>query len=315
MSYQVTCKYCNQSILDSVKYCPFCGKCLIQLDTENTKKEPYYFDDTANSIEIKQKNVITQEDIAPHDQEDIIKENDIEKKEQTSNEISQDTPTPNYDMLGVYQKLDKEKVEKTVQKINKNDEVKYKRIIVLSLCFIFIFIGGYYIYKNTLGAHNYDVTNQKNGDNAIQDISKKENEIEIQKVRADAARAKADAEIAKAKADAEVAKANAEAEIAIVKAEVDLAKANADGEVSKSKIETKNNNIKSGVDKQEIASYVQQGINYYESGKYELSIEKMKEVLKRDRGNNRALQYISMAQNRLNEIDQEFRNPIVGGSR
>ncbi|MEI7747647.1 MAG: hypothetical protein WCI81_01090 [Chlorobiaceae bacterium] len=72
---------------------------------------------------------------------------------------------------------------------------------------------------------------------------------------------------------------------------------------------------KSQVNQQEVSSYLQDGIRYYESGKYELSIEKMKEVLKRDRSNNRASQYINMARNKLDEIDQVFQNAPVGPPR
>lgn len=67
--------------------------------------------------------------------------------------------------------------------------------------------------------------------------------------------------------------------------------------------------------KAEVSAYLQEGKSYFNSGKYELSIEKMKEVLKRDRHNYEADRYIRMAQDKLDEIEMEFRNPNVGRSR
>lgn len=68
-------------------------------------------------------------------------------------------------------------------------------------------------------------------------------------------------------------------------------------------------------DRQAVSQYMQDGKRYFDMGKYELSIEKMKEVLKRDRNNYEANRYVQMAQERLDQIEREFRNPNVGRSR
>lgn len=66
---------------------------------------------------------------------------------------------------------------------------------------------------------------------------------------------------------------------------------------------------------QSIAQYLEDGKRYFSLGKYELSIEKMKEVLVRDSNNHEAQKYIQMAREKLDEIDRQFKNPKVGRSR
>jgi len=66
---------------------------------------------------------------------------------------------------------------------------------------------------------------------------------------------------------------------------------------------------------QEISQYLKEGEVFYNNGKYELCIEKMKEVLNRNGNNFEAKEYLKMSQNKLKEIEEEFKNPKVGRSR
>ena len=65
----------------------------------------------------------------------------------------------------------------------------------------------------------------------------------------------------------------------------------------------------------QINQFLNEGINYFKEGKYELCIVKMQEVFMYDKNNKEARQYIVASQNRLNDIKREFINPQVGGSR
>lgn len=68
-------------------------------------------------------------------------------------------------------------------------------------------------------------------------------------------------------------------------------------------------------DKQrEIDEYLADGRRFFENGKYELCIEKMREVIKRDSNNSEAKQYIRMASEKINNIKKQFSNPTFGGS-
>ncbi len=69
------------------------------------------------------------------------------------------------------------------------------------------------------------------------------------------------------------------------------------------------------VKQQEIRDYLAKGKQFFEMGKYELCIEKMKEVLRRDRNNYEAGRYIQMAKKKLDQIEIEFENPTVGRAR
>ena len=69
------------------------------------------------------------------------------------------------------------------------------------------------------------------------------------------------------------------------------------------------------IKQREIDDYLADGKRFFENGKFELCIEKMKEVLKRDRENAEAIQYMAMAQEKLKEIENQFKNPEVGRSR
>jgi len=64
----------------------------------------------------------------------------------------------------------------------------------------------------------------------------------------------------------------------------------------------------------EIDDYLTEGKQFFENAKYELCIEKMKEVIKRDNSNREAKQYIRMASNKINTIRQEWSHPNFGGS-
>lgn len=64
----------------------------------------------------------------------------------------------------------------------------------------------------------------------------------------------------------------------------------------------------------EIDAYLSDGKNFFENGKYELCIEKMREVVRRDNNNREAKQFIRMASEKINNIKQQFSNPTFGGS-
>ena len=66
---------------------------------------------------------------------------------------------------------------------------------------------------------------------------------------------------------------------------------------------------------QEIGQYMREGKKYYYEGKYELCIAKMEEVLKRESSHKEAQKYIKDAKARLADIERQFKNPNVGGSR
>lgn len=66
--------------------------------------------------------------------------------------------------------------------------------------------------------------------------------------------------------------------------------------------------------RREIDDYLTEGKRFFENGKYELCIEKMKEVIKRDNNNSEAQQYIRMATQKIEDIRNHFRNPTFGGS-
>ncbi len=68
------------------------------------------------------------------------------------------------------------------------------------------------------------------------------------------------------------------------------------------------------ITQREIDDYLAEGKQFFDRGKYELCIEKMKEVIKRDNGNREAKQYIRMASEKINNIKRQFSNPTFGGS-
>jgi hypothetical protein len=79
-------------------------------------------------------------------------------------------------------------------------------------------------------------------------------------------------------------------------------------------IEVQQNEINS-MKLKEIKQYLQEGKRYYSLGKYELCISKLEEVLKREASNKEAQNYIKNAKAHLEEIEKQFKNPVVGGSR
>ena len=195
------------------------------------------------------------------------------------------------------------------------DKKNYNNLIVV-LAIIIILVAGFIFFKKPSNDNIKNIQAQEQKTNGIED--NKSIELSKSKVDAEIAKTKADAEIVKAKADAEIAKAKADAEIAKAKADAELAKAKEEAKpinVGKTiNKEALQKNEKIGFDNNEISVYLEDGIKYYENGKYELSIEKMKEVIRRDRTNYIALKYIAKAQNKLNRIDQEFEKPTVGRS-
>ena len=64
----------------------------------------------------------------------------------------------------------------------------------------------------------------------------------------------------------------------------------------------------------EIEEYLSDGKRFFENGKYELCIEKMGEVVRRDSNNREAKQYIRMASKKIDDIKKQFSNPTFGES-
>jgi outer membrane biosynthesis protein TonB len=80
------------------------------------------------------------------------------------------------------------------------------------------------------------------------------------------------------------------------------------------KVEAEKQRQEQAVRQREIDSYLSDGRRFFENGKYELCIEKMREVIKRDNNNPEAKQYIRMASEKINNIKRQFSNPTFGGS-
>ncbi|MEW6418075.1 MAG: hypothetical protein AB1480_08140 [Nitrospirota bacterium] len=80
------------------------------------------------------------------------------------------------------------------------------------------------------------------------------------------------------------------------------------------KVEAEKQRQEQALRQREIDSYLSDGKRFFENGKYELCIEKMREVIKRDNNNPEAKQYIRMASERINNIKRQFSNPTFGGS-
>lgn len=62
----------------------------------------------------------------------------------------------------------------------------------------------------------------------------------------------------------------------------------------------------------EIDDYLADGRRFFENGKYELCIEKMREVIRRDSNNSEARQYIRMASEKINNNKRQFPPPPGG---
>ncbi len=77
--------------------------------------------------------------------------------------------------------------------------------------------------------------------------------------------------------------------------------------------EIENQRQKEAARQREIDDYLSDGKGFFENGKYELCIEKMKEVLRRDRNNREAERYIQIAQQRLSDAKRQFENLKFGG--
>lgn len=78
--------------------------------------------------------------------------------------------------------------------------------------------------------------------------------------------------------------------------------------------EIENQRQEQAAKQREIDDYLSDGKRFFNHGKYELCIEKMREVVRRDNNNSEARQYIRMASERINDIRNRFRNPDFGGS-
>ncbi|MEI6757439.1 MAG: hypothetical protein WCK85_06255 [Chlorobium sp.] len=104
-------------------------------------------------------------------------------------------------------------------------------------------------------------------------------------------------------------KTKAEAEKA--KFEAEVAKIQAQRAAVKPLIVRIPSNDQSLALKREIPGYLQEGVDYYNNQEYKLCIEKMKEVLKRDKGNRIAMKYMQDAQKNLDRIYDEFQNPEI----
>jgi len=78
--------------------------------------------------------------------------------------------------------------------------------------------------------------------------------------------------------------------------------------------EIENQRREQAVKQQEVDSYLSDGKRLFENGKYELCIEKMREVIKRDNSNPEAKQYLRMASERISNIKNKFKNPTFGGA-
>jgi len=65
---------------------------------------------------------------------------------------------------------------------------------------------------------------------------------------------------------------------------------------------------------QEIDDYLADGKRFFENAKYELCIEKMKEVIKRDSNNEEAKNYKQMSEDKIKEIIWNSAHPTVGRS-
>lgn len=78
--------------------------------------------------------------------------------------------------------------------------------------------------------------------------------------------------------------------------------------------EIENQRQEQAAKQREIDDYLSDGIRFFNNGKYELCIEKMKEVVRKDNNNQQARQYIKMARDKINDIRNQFSHPVFGGS-
>lgn len=174
MNYPVTCKHCAQNIFGFIKYCPFCGSAIIEIKAIIEEKESF-IDNKILTDNINDKSVVEiYEDIESHDGEEIIDiESLVDNDSQRTVLISEKIPELRVDSFVV-----NERNEKKVDNRSANNGVTYRRIIILSLSLIFI-IFGTYIYNKILSAPNYEVSN-------------KQNEVEIEKLKADSVKVEAE---------------------------------------------------------------------------------------------------------------------------
>ncbi len=68
-------------------------------------------------------------------------------------------------------------------------------------------------------------------------------------------------------------------------------------------------------EKQQINQYLAEGIDYYTKGKYELAINNMNEVLRRDSNNREATRYLERSRKELERIKTEWENVTTGKPR
>lgn len=312
MNYPVNCKKCNQPLYGPVKYCPFCGVASVSLANIPPEKKP-------DIVKAEINTSLMQGEHAPDLRGDISQEGKEIGSSDEDNKVIDKTPQQPEPEIS-HEEVLTEQVKSSVQQkvgVDKssltlagdsggfghndggtNDGRKRKEKLikmVAAVAGIILIIVGFFYYNN----YNNDKMKQ-----IQKDVAQKEEKIREETRKAEEAAREAEtnrqhAEIERQKAEA--AQAEAAKEIATKEAASREATARA--------------SAMKEADRQALFQYMQEGKRYFDMGKYELSIEKMKEVLKRDRKNHEAERYIQMAQNKLDQIEKEFVNPNIGRSR
>jgi hypothetical protein len=310
MNYPVNCKKCNQPLYGPVKYCPFCGVASISLADIPAEKKP-------DIVKAETNTSLMQGEHPPDVRGDISQEgkkigsSDEDKKvidkapQQPEPEISHEEVLTEQGKSSVLQKVGVDKSSITLAGNSggsgyndggTNDGRKHKenlvKVIALAAGIILIIVGFFY-YNND----NNDKMKQ-----IQKDVTQKEEKIREETRKAE--EASREAEMNRQKAEIERQKAEA--------AQAEAAREIATKEAASREAAARASAMKE-YDRQALFQYLQEGKRYFDMGKYELSIEKMKEVLKRDKNNNEANRYVQMAQERLEKAKSQFRNLTFGG--
>ena len=278
MNYPVNCKKCNQPLYGPVRYCPFCRKDTISATPTPVEK-------------IKKEKVKT-----PVEEKVVLITPPIKEPE----------PEPEVVTLPLVE----EKVDVETPTTKKNEEIIeprpkplfWKIALVLGLIVIVI---GVFIAKTVIN------TEPKVG----QPKEIKGNVVEPPKVKKKQASNKGPAATGTADLNAEREKIRQEAEReALAKVEAERQRQAVEKEAL-ANVEAERQRQEQAIRQREIDTYLSEGKMSFQKGKYELCIEKMKEVLKRDRNNYEAEKYVRMSQDEQEKINKQFKNPNVGRAR
>jgi len=267
------CTSCQKPIYGTVRYCPYCGIARQTAhSTTTTNKENKAF-------------LATEKSSLPDHRQEVL-----QTPEESTAKIHVLEPSkendPSSDPISANQKKTENRTSEKINRYDTKTTTLPKKNIALALVIAgIVVIAGFLIYNSPFQSSR--TPPQPEIENQQEPAEENVNYVNARRIAEEAAIIEVE-RIAK--------------EMAVEKAEL---------EAERERIEREKKQAEFARVQAEIQDYLTQGQILLGNGKYERCIDKMKEVLKRDPSNRKAMTIKRTAQNKLDDVWGKFSNPDV----